>query len=56
MEEFIQGLVKKVGLSEEKAKEVVEFIKSNADKIPELLKSTGIADKLPKGLGGLLGG
>ncbi len=53
MDEFIKGLMAKVGLSEEQAKQVVEFIQENADKVPELLKSSGLAGKLPGGLGGL---
>lgn len=53
MEEFIRGLMAKVGLSEEQARQVVAFIQENADKVPELLESSGIAGKLPGGLGGL---
>ena len=53
MEEFIEGMMTKCGLSKEKAEEVVEYIKANADKVPELLGKSGIADKLPGGLGKL---
>ncbi|MEM6995490.1 MAG: hypothetical protein AAF721_33580 [Myxococcota bacterium] len=48
----------KVGISEEQATQVIEFLKENADKVPELLGSDALAsikDKLPGGLGGLLG-
>ena len=53
MEEFIQGLMEKVGISEEQANGVVEFLRENADKVPELLKDSGLASKLPGGLGSL---
>ena len=57
MEDLINGLMTKCGLSEEKAKSVVEFLKENAEKIPEWLNESDIGktikDKLPGGLGGL---
>jgi len=60
MEELIKGLVTKVGLSEDKAKEVATFLQSNAAQVPKWLASSGVADKLPGGvadkLGGFLGG
>ncbi len=60
MEEMISGLVAKAGLSEEQAHKVVEFLKENASKVPGWLGGTdigkGLADKLPGGLGGMLGG
>ncbi len=56
MEEIIEGLMNKVGLSEEKAQEVIAFLKEHADKLPALLGSSGIADKLPGGLGSMFGG
>ncbi|TPV94794.1 MAG: hypothetical protein B7733_13355 [Myxococcales bacterium FL481] len=65
MEEIIEGLIQKVGLTAEQADAVVEFLKEHADKLPALLsggglgavaEATGLADKLPGGLGGLLGG
>lgn len=34
MQDMINGLMEKVGLSEDKAKQVVEFFKENASKIP----------------------
>jgi hypothetical protein len=34
MQDMINGLMEKVGLSEDKAKEVVAFLKDNASKIP----------------------
>ncbi len=56
MEDIIKGLIEKVGISEEQAKGVITFLQENASKIPALLQSSGIADKLPGGLGDLLGG
>lgn len=57
MDEMIQQLVAKVGLDEEKATQVVEFLKENAAKIPEWLGGSdfleGLKDKLPGGLGKL---
>ena len=57
MEDFIANLVSKVGISEEQAKGVFEFLKDNADKVPEWLGDSGLAeqvkDKLPGGLGNL---
>lgn len=57
MEDLVQGLISKVGLSEDKAKEVVAFLKDNAEKVPEWLGSSDVGkkikDKLPGGLGGM---
>ena len=35
MEELVQQLVQKVGLSETQAQQVVEFLQENASKIPD---------------------
>ncbi len=46
---FIGQMAEKVGISEEQAKQVIEFLKDNADKVPELLGSdalSGIKEKL----------
>jgi hypothetical protein len=60
MEELIQGLVSKVGLSKDKAQEVARFLQDNASKLPEWLgKSDQLKDlgkKLPGPLGGMFGG
>jgi hypothetical protein len=60
MEELlISGLVDKVGLDRATAERVVAFLKENADKLPALLQGDvpkEMLDKLPGGLGGLLGG
>lgn len=59
MNELIQGLVQKVGLSPEQAQQVVVFLKDNAHKLPEWLGQSDLgkdlAGKLPGGLGGLFG-
>lgn len=57
MEELVQQLVQKVGLSESQAQQVVEFLKANASKIPEWIGGSemleSLKDKLPGGLGKL---
>lgn len=57
MEEFVQQLVAKVGLDEDKARMVVDFVKENAHKIPEWIGGSDVLeslkDKLPGGLGKL---
>lgn len=58
VEEFVTQMAQKVGISEEQARSVVDFLKENASKVPELLQSdtvAGLKDKLPGGIGGLLG-
>lgn len=58
MEEMITGLVQKVGISEEQAKQVVKFLQENAHKVPEWIgqneMAQGLVDKLPGGIGGML--
>jgi hypothetical protein len=60
MDELINGLVKKVGLDEATAKKVVAFLKENAAQLPAMLATNETAksmvDKLPGGVGGMLGG
>ncbi len=58
IEEFVSNMAQKVGISEEQARGVIEFLKENSDQVTNLLSSDaveGIKDKLPGGLGGLLG-
>lgn len=59
MDDLINGLIQKVGLSREQAQSVVTFLKENAHKLPEWLGSTDfgkdLAGKLPGGLGGMFG-
>lgn len=47
MEELINKLVEKTGVSEETAKKVAEFIKEHADEIPTWIGKSGLADKIP---------
>jgi len=58
--ELLEGLMNKVGLSKEKAEEVIAFLKANASKIPEWVSQnetlSGLAAKLPGGLGDKLFG
>ena len=58
MEEMITGLVQKVGISEEQAKQVVKFLQENAHKVPEWIgqneMAKGLVDKLPGGIGDML--
>lgn len=57
MEEMIQGLVTKCGLSEEQAKTVYDYLVENGPQVTQWLSDSGmkdkIKDKLPGGLGGL---
>jgi polyhydroxyalkanoate synthesis regulator phasin len=57
MDELIQALVAKTGLTEDQSRKVVEFLKANADKVPGWLgiDLKALTAKLPGGLGGLLG-
>ena len=63
MDAIIAGLIEKVGLDEETAHKVIEFLKEHADELPALLAKSGLADQLPEGvadaipggLGGLFG-
>jgi hypothetical protein len=59
MEEMINGLIQKTGISREQAQSVVQFLKDNAHKVPEWLGSSeagkDLINKLPGGLGGLFG-
>lgn len=44
IEQFIAQMAEKVGISEEQAKQVIEFLKENSDKIPEILGSDMVGD------------
>lgn len=45
----------KVGIGKDKAAQVMEFLKDHADEAVAYLQKSGIADKLPGGLGDKLG-
>lgn len=55
MEEMIKKLVETVGIDEDTAKKVADFLEEHADDVPGWLASAGLKDKLPGGLGNLLG-
>ncbi|MCR9159042.1 MAG: hypothetical protein ACE37F_10035 [Nannocystaceae bacterium] len=52
IEDFITQMAEKAGISEEQAKQVIEFLKENSHKVPELLGSDVVGDIKDK-LGGL---
>ena len=60
MEDLVNQLVAKVGIDKATAEKVVNFLKEHASEIPKWLGENDIAkgmmDKLPGGLGGMLGG
>jgi hypothetical protein len=56
MEEMIEGLITKVGLSKEQAKKVADFLEENASKVPEWLGKSDTLKNLGKKLPGPLGG
>lgn len=59
MDKLLDELTAKVGLDRGTAEKVVQFLKDNAHRLPELLGSDaakGGMDKLPGGLGGMFGG
>ena len=55
MDEFVQKMADKVGIDKSKAEKVMEFLKDNADEALEYIQTSGIASKLPGGLGDKLG-
>ena len=60
MNELMEGLVTKCGLSEEQGVKVVAYLEEHAHELPKLLGSTGVGkglmEKLPAGVGSMLGG
>lgn len=56
MEDFINQMVSKTGISKDQAEKVVSFLKEHANELPKLMGQSSIADKLPGGLGGMFGG
>ena len=58
MEELVNKMVEKVGISRETAEKVVAFLKEHAAEVPKWLQSDAAQDLLNKvrgGLGGLFG-
>jgi len=56
MEEFAEKMSQKVGIDRATADKVIDFLKDHAEDAVKLLQKSGIADKLPGGLGDKLGG
>lgn len=50
---MIQGLVTKVGLSQEQAEKVANFLQQNAHKVPEWLGKSGGFKEMGKNIPGL---
>jgi hypothetical protein len=46
MDDIINGLCSKAGISQEQARQVVDYLKQNADKLPQLLGQAGVGGKL----------
>ncbi len=55
MDEFVKKMVDKVGIDESTAMKVIGFLKDHADEAVGYLQKSGVADKLPGGLGDKLG-
>lgn len=55
MDEFVQKMVDKVGIDKATAMKVIDFLKEHADEAVKYLQTSGVADKLPGGLGDKLG-
>jgi hypothetical protein len=54
-DDFVAKMSDKVGIDKSTAMKVVDFLKDHADEAVEYLKKSGLADKLPGGLGDKLG-
>ncbi len=46
MDDIIQGLCSKTGISQDQAAKVVDYLKQNADKLPQMLGKSGVGAKL----------
>jgi len=55
MEEFVQKMVDKVGIDKATAMKVIDFLKDHADEAVQYIQKSGVADRLPGGLGDKLG-
>lgn len=56
MDDFVNKMVDKVGIDKATAEKVVSFLKDHAGDAVALLQKSGVADRLPGGLGSKLGG
>ena len=55
MEDFVNKMVEKVGIDKATAEKVMTFLKDHADDAVKYIQTSGIADKLPGGVGDKLG-
>jgi hypothetical protein len=55
MDDFVDKMVNKVGIDKATAHKVIDFLKDHADEAVAYLQKSGIANKLPGGLGDKLG-
>jgi hypothetical protein len=55
MEEFAEKMADKVGIDKATAKRVIEFLQDHSEDAVALLSKSGVADRLPGGLGQKLG-
>jgi hypothetical protein len=55
MDELLNKMVDKVGIDKATAQKVMAFLKDHADEAVKYLQTSGVADKLPGGLGDKLG-
>ena len=55
MEDFVNKMVEKVGIDKATAEKVIAFLKDHAEDAVKYLQTSGLADKLPGGLGDQLG-
>lgn len=55
MEDFVNKMVEKVGIDKATAEKVLAFLKDHADDAVKYLQTSGVADKLPGGIGDKLG-
>lgn len=56
MEEFLEKMSEKVGIDKDTAKKVVAFLQEHADEALPYIKSSGVLEKLPGGIGDKIGG
>lgn len=55
MDDFVNKMVEKVGIDKATAEKVIAFLKDHADDAVKYIQTSGVADKLPGGLGDKLG-
>ena len=56
MDEFAEKMADKCNIDKDTANKVIEFLKDHADDAIALLSKSGVADRLPGGLGDKLKG